>query len=62
VPYLGDHIRQNVIGAVAPQSGGLFSLVVDGVDTEVFQLFLDEMASAIPNKDGVRQILIVDNA
>lgn len=62
VPYLGDHIRQNVIGAVAPQSGGLFSLVVDGVDTDVFQFFLDEMAKAVPKKEGVRQLLILDNA
>jgi transposase len=62
VPYLGDHIRQNVIGAVAPQSGALFSLIVDGVDTDVFQVFLDEMAKAIPKKQGVRQLLILDNA
>jgi transposase len=62
VTYLGDHIRQNVIGAVAPQSGGLFSLIVDGVDTDVFQFFLDEMAKAVAAKEGVRQILIVDNA
>lgn len=62
VPYLGDHIRQNVIGAVAPQSGGLFSLIVDGVDTDVFQFFLDEMAKAVAPREGVRQILIVDNA
>ena len=62
VPYLGDHIRQNVIGAVAPQSGALFSLIVDGVDTDVFQFFLDELAKAVPKKEGVRQILIVDNA
>jgi transposase len=62
VPYLGDHIRQNVIGAVAPQSGGLFSLVVDGVDTDVFQFFLDDMAKAVPKKKGIRQLLIVDNA
>jgi putative transposase len=62
VPYLGDHIRQNVIGAVAPQSGGLFSLIVDGVDTDVFQLFLDEMAKAIPKQEGVRAVLIMDNA
>lgn len=62
VPYLGDHIRQNVIGAVAPQSGALFSLIVDGVDTEVFQVFLDQMAKAIPPKPDVRQFLIVDNA
>lgn len=62
VPYLGDHLRQNVIGAVAPQSGGLFTLIVDGVDTDVFQFFLDEMAQAVPKKDGVRQVLILDNA
>jgi transposase len=62
VPYLGDHIRQNVIGAVAPQSGGLFSLIVDGVDTDVFQFFLDELAKAVPKKEGVRQLLILDNA
>jgi len=62
VPYLGDHIRQNVIGAVAPHSGGLFSLIVDGVDTDVFQFFLDEMAQAVPATPGVRQILIMDNA
>jgi transposase len=62
VPYLGDHLRQNVIGAVAPQSGQLFSLIVDGVDGEVFQFFLDQMAQAVPKKEGVRQILILDNA
>jgi transposase len=62
VPYLGDHLRQNVIGAVAPQSGALFSLIVDGVDTDVFQFFLDEMAKAVPKKEGVRQLLILDNA
>ena len=62
VPYLGDHLRQNVIGAVAPQSGQLFSLIVDGVDTDVFQFFLDEMAKTVPKKEGVRQLLILDNA
>lgn len=62
VPYLGDHIRQNVIGAVAPQSGQFFSLIVDGVDTDVFQCFLDEMAKAVPKKEGLRQIIILDNA
>ena len=62
VPYLGDHIRQNVVGAVSPQQGSLFSLVVDGVDTDVFQFFLNEMAKAVPKKEGKRQLLIVDNA
>jgi len=32
------------------------------VDTDVFQFFLDEMAQAIPKKEGVRQILLMDNA
>lgn len=62
VPYLGDHIRQSVIGVVAPQSGQFFSLIVDGVDTDVFQFFLDELAKAVPKKEGLRQVLIVDNA
>jgi transposase len=62
VPYLGDHIRQNIIGAVAPGSGELFSLVVSGVDTDVFQFFLDQMAKAVPPKPGVRPLLILDNA
>lgn len=61
-PYRGDPIRQNVIGAVAPQSGSLFSLIVDGVDTDVSQLFLGEMAKAVPVQPGVRQIFILDNA
>jgi transposase len=62
VPYLGDHIRQSVIGAVCPQDGALFSLVVDGVDTDVFQFFLDEMAAAIPKREDRRQLLVLDNA
>lgn len=62
VPYRGDHIRQNVIGAVCPQNGQLFSLIVDGVDTDVFQVYLDEMAKAVTAREGWRQILILDNA
>lgn len=62
VPYLGDHLRENVIGVVAPRSGELFSLIVDGVDTDVFQFFLDQLAQAAPPKPGVRQVLIFDNA
>ena len=62
VRYLDDHIRQNVIGFVSPQSRSLFSLTADGVDTEVFQFFLDEMAKAVPPKAGIRQMLLLDNA
>ncbi|MDB6122078.1 MAG: hypothetical protein JWQ71_1071 [Pedosphaera sp.] len=59
---MGDHIRQNVIGAVCPESGALFSLMVDGMDTEVFQVYLEELAKVIPKVEGKRQFLIMDNA
>jgi transposase len=62
VPYLGDHIRENVIGAVAPQSGQCFSLIFDGADTDVFQVFLDHLAEAVPKNPDKRQLLILDNA
>jgi len=32
------------------------------VDTDVFQCFLDEFAKAVPKKEGVRQVFILDNA
>lgn len=62
VPHLGDHIRQNVVGAVCPHSGELFSLIVDGMDTEIFQVYLDELAKAIPKNQEQRQLLVMDNA
>lgn len=62
VPYLGDHLRLNVIGAVCPREGRLFSLVMDGVDTDVFQFYLDQMAQAVPKEEGQRQLLVMDNA
>jgi hypothetical protein len=62
VTYLGDHFRQNVIGTVAPQSGQLFSLIPDGVDTDVFQFFLYDMAKAFPQKEGLRRVLLLDKA
>lgn len=62
VPHLGDHIRQNVVGVVSPQTGELFSLIVDGVAPEVFQFFLDQLAETVPKREGVRQLLVMDNA
>lgn len=62
VPHLGDHIRQNVIGSVCPRTGALFSLIVESMDTEVFQVYLDELAKAVPKDPGKRQLLIMDNA
>jgi len=62
VPYWGDPIRQNVIGAVSPQTGEFFSLIVDGVDTDVFQFFWDHLAETVPKIEGVRHLLVMDNA
>jgi transposase len=62
VPYLGEHIRANVIGAVCPQSGECFSLIFNGVDTDVFQCWLDHLAQAVPPVPDRRRLLIVDNA
>jgi transposase len=62
VPYLGKHIRQNIVAAVCPKSGQLFSLIIDGVDTDVFQFFLDQLAQTVPKEEAVRQLLILDNA
>ena len=62
VPYLGDHIRANVIGAVCPASGECCTMIFDGVDTDVFQYYLDFLAEDIPALDSKRRLLIVDNA
>lgn len=62
VPYFGTHIRANVIGAVCPASGELVTLIFNGVDTDVFQYFLNELAQAVPFDPSKRRILILDNA
>lgn len=62
VPYLGDHIRANVVGAVCPHSGESFAMIFDGVDTDVFQCFLDHLNEAVRPVTGKRRLLIVDNA
>ena len=62
VPYMGTHLRANVVGAVCPKTGQSFSMIFDGVDADVFQYFLDHLAEAIPPDPGKRRILILDNA
>ena len=62
MPYLGDHVRANVIGAVCPATGQSFAMIFDGVDTDVFQCYLDHLAESIPPDPGKRRILILDNA
>ena len=47
-PYLGDHIRANVIGAVCPASGECCMMIFDGVDTDVFQYYLDFLQKRLP--------------
>jgi transposase len=61
VPYLGDHIRENIVGAVQPQTGQFFALVVPHSDREVFQVFLNEFASY--TKGATKKVhLVLDNA
>lgn len=61
VPFTGAHIRQSIVGAVQPDSGEIESLIVPGVDGEVFQVFIDQFAKAVHNSD--KQIfMVLDNA
>ena len=39
VPYFGDHIRANVVGAVCPASGQCFTMIFDAVDTDAFSFW-----------------------
>ena len=37
-------------------------MIFDGVDTDVFQCFLDYLNESVPPREGKRRLLIVDNA
>ena len=52
-------MRETVVGAVCPQSGALSAIVINHVDTDVFQAFLDQLAS---ETEGKNVILVLDNA
>lgn len=58
--YLGDHIRTNVIGAVAPRTGELLAFAVPYVDTDVFQIFIDHIKQQTATLKNV--YLVLDNA
>jgi transposase len=62
IPYYGEHLRSNVVGAVCPQTGECFSMIYNGVNTEVFQHWLDAFAQQVPKAVGTRHILVLDNA
>lgn len=57
--YHGSHIRENVIGAINPRTGEFISLIMPGVNTVVFQIFLDELSSRTDKRNIT---LILDNA
>jgi len=62
VDYHGGHLRRTVIGAVQPDSGKFFSMMFNGCNTDVFQVWLDEFARDHPPEKGLEDILILDNA
>jgi len=55
----GQHLRESVVGAVCPKSGALSATVFNRVDTDVFQLFLDQLHE---DTEGRKITLILDNA
>ena len=63
-PYIGKHLRENVIGAVEPSTGQLVCHMVPFVDREWFQLFVDDLAKATQgaHEAGKRVVLVLDNA
>ena len=54
-----EHLRYSAIGSINPATGEQVSLVVSGVDTVVFQVYLDELNKSI---DGRKIVLVLDNA
>ena len=61
-PYLGEHIRHNVFGAVRPADGRLCSMLFNLCDSDTFQAFLDTLAEENPPVAGRRAIVVLDNA
>jgi transposase len=60
IPYTGSHIRSNVIGAVRPRDGKFVSLIMPYVDTEIFQIYINELHQYLDKSK--RNIIILDNA
>ncbi len=55
-----QHISAYIFGAVCPEKGYGTALVLSECDTEMMQLFLDEVSKKIP--DGRHGVLILDKA
>jgi len=60
LPYYGTHMRTSITGAVRPRDGEFFSLILPYVDTDMFQLFIDEFHAHI--NASRRNIVVLDNA
>ena len=59
VSFSGIHLRSNVIGAVNPKTGELFSLIVSHMNSDFFQVFLNELAEETKER---KILLVLDNA
>jgi transposase len=57
----GDHLRINVVGAIAPRTGQFYGLEFSHMDSEIFQVFLD-LANQDVQFERKRQVFILDNA
>lgn len=57
----GGHIRMNVCGMVCPRTGDFYALEFTHVDTDVFQVFL-EQANKDLKLERPKNIIICDNA
>lgn len=60
VPYYGGKLKTTIAGAVRPSDGYFFSLILSNGDSDLFQIFLDELNDRINKKK--RNIMILDNA
>ncbi len=59
IPYSGNHLRQNVMGAVNPETGQFESLIMPYSNTETYQAFLEHFNGVL---DGSYCFMIQDNA
>ena len=57
--YSGSHIRESLLGAVNPKSGGFESLIMPYTNTETFQQFLDYFNERL---DSRQVLMVLDNA
>lgn len=60
LPYYGSHIKNNVIGAVRARDGKFVSLMMPTVNTDTFQIFIDDLNHRVYKRR--RNIVILDNA